>query len=151
MDIIEDIAIVQEINNGKVLVKLPGSENCSGCAVHGICQAGDNIASHWIKTDMNLQLGDKVKIFIAPALRIVSSFIIFLMPVLMMLFVYLAIKYLAGGSENISIVGSILSLGLSGVIIWLIDKKWSGKLRYEIVEKLYEEDYLKESSDEDQA
>ncbi|MCF7912631.1 MAG: SoxR reducing system RseC family protein [Candidatus Cloacimonetes bacterium] len=149
MDIIEDIAIVQEVKDGKVLVKLPGSESCTSCAVHGICQAGDNLASHWIESDMDLQAGDKVKIFIAPALRIMSSIIIFLMPVVIMIFVYLAIKYPAGGSENLSILGSILSLGVSGVIIYFLDKKWIRKLRFEIVEKISEEQYLQESSDED--
>ena len=148
MEIIEDIAIVAEVKDNKVLVKLPESDSCASCAVHGICQVGDNTSSHWIETDLRLQVGDKVKIFISPALKIMSSFIVFLLPVIMMIVIYLLIKYLIGGSENASIVGSVLSLGLSGLIIYAIDKKWSNKLRFEILERVSEEEYQQEISDE---
>lgn len=148
MEIIEDIAIVAEVQEHKVLVKLPESDSCASCAVHGICQVGDNTSSHWIETDLPLQVGDKVKIFISPALKIMSSFIVFLLPVIMMILVYLIIKYLLGASENFSILGSVLSLGLSGLIIYAIDKKWSKKLRFEIIERISEEEYQEEISDE---
>jgi len=148
MEIIEDIAIVSEVKDHKVLVKLPESDSCASCAIHGICQVGDNTSSHWIDTDLRLQVGDKVKIFISPALKIMSSFIVFLLPVIMMILVYLIIKYLFMGSENASILGSVLSLGLSAVIIYALDKKWSEKLRFEIIERVSEEEYQEELSDE---
>ncbi|MDP8210980.1 MAG: SoxR reducing system RseC family protein [Candidatus Stygibacter australis] len=149
MQIIEDIAIVSEVKDRRVLVKLPESDSCASCAVHGICQVGENTSSHWIDTDLRLQVGDKVKIFISPALRIMSSFIVFLLPVIMMILVYLIFKYLFVSSENVSILGSVLSLGLSGLIIYAIDKKWSKKLRFEILERVSEEEYQQEISDED--
>lgn len=139
MDIIEDIAVVEEVSAGKVKVSLPQTDSCKSCAVHGFCHATE-AEGHWVETDLPLQQGDKVKMFIAPGLRIASSFIIFLLPVIMMLVFYLVSKYLISLSENLCILISILSLGVSGFLIWQLDKIWGKKVKYEIVGKYEEEE-----------
>ena len=149
MEIIEDIAVVQEVRVGKVQVKLPESVSCDTCAIKGFCHPNDKLKCHWIDTDLSFKVGDKVRIFISPAIRIVSSFIVFLFPIILMLIFYLMIKYLFSASENLAILGSILSLGISGLLIFFLDKKWGKKIKFEIIEKLNETEIETELSDED--
>ncbi|MCF7919490.1 MAG: SoxR reducing system RseC family protein [Candidatus Cloacimonetes bacterium] len=140
MEIIEDIAIVKEVRNKQVLVAIPRSESCESCAAHGLCHKGEEPATHWITSDLKLEKGDYVKLFISPALRITSGIIIFLLPVFIMLIFYLIPRFLLSATENISILSSILSLGVSGLVIYILDKSWGKRIRFEIVEKLSEED-----------
>jgi len=151
MDIIEDIAIVSDVRGNEVLVEIPKPDSCESCAAHGICNKGDTTITHWITTDIKLAKGDYVKLFIAPSLKIASSFIIFLLPVLVMLVFYLIPRFLLHTSENISILLSVLSLGLSGLIIYYLDKSWGKKIKFEIVEKISEEEMQEEWDSEDQA
>ncbi len=148
MDIIEDIAIIQEVKAGKVLVQLPGSDSCDTCAVKGFCHQNDSKKCHWIDTDLSFEVGDKVRVFISPALRIISSFVVFMFPIIMMLIFYLMIKYLLSASENLAILGSILSLGVSVLLIFLLDKKLGKEIKFEIMEKVYEDEIEAEFSDE---
>jgi positive regulator of sigma E activity len=149
MELIEDIAVVREVKDGKARVQLPETGNCKSCVMNGVCRQGHQLKSHWIETDIELKPGDLVRIFVAPALRIASSFIIFLLPIFVMLAVYLVFKYLFLSSENIAIMSSILSLGLSAFIIYLLDKIWGKKIKFEILEKLNETKLQEELIDED--
>lgn len=139
MELIEDVAQVVEVSTGRVKVNMLKPENCEGCAAHGFCTAGDKTSELWISTDLLLNVGDHVRVFISPALRVVSSIIIFLLPVILMLVFYLLAKYLFHTSENLSILISVLSLGVSGLIIWQLDRKWGKQVHYEIIEKISEE------------
>lgn len=148
MQIIEDMAIVKEVRGREVLVELPKSESCDSCAVHGFCHQNDTPRQHWIKTDIELKAGDHVRIFLAPALKITSSIIVFLLPVVIMLAFYLIPKYVFSSSEDIAILVSILSLGVSGIVIYYLDKSWGKKIRFDIIEKL---SISEEEKNEDQA
>jgi positive regulator of sigma E activity len=149
MDLIEDIAVVTEIRAGEVLVEIPRSENCEHCAAHVLCNKTDTPVRHWIKTDLHLEQGDYVKIFMSPALRLTSGFFIFVLPVLIMLGFYLVPRFLLHASENISILVSILSLGISGIVIYSLDKSWGKQIRFEIMEKLNPEDFEESFNNED--
>lgn len=138
MNIIEDMAVVKEIRKGEVLIEIPKSESCDSCAAHGICHQADTPRQHWVRSDLLLEEGDYVRIFLSPALKITSSLIVFLLPVLVMLIFYLIPKFLIHTSENTAILISILSLGLSGLVIYLLDKSWGKKIKFEIIEKLDE-------------
>ena len=151
MEIIEDIAIVSEVRGNEVLVEIPKSDSCDSCAAHGICSKGETTVTHWITTDLRVVKGDYVRLFIAPSLRIASSFIIFMLPVLVMLVFYLIPRFILHTSENISILISILSLGVSGLIIYYLDKSWGKKIKFEIVGKVSEEEMQDEWDNEDQA
>jgi len=134
MEIIEDVAIVKEVKDNKVLVEIAGAESCNSCSFKGMCSHKGEPRDIWVETEYELSQGDKVKLFISPALKIASSFTVFLLPIIIMLTFYLVSKYLFSISEDISILVSILSLGISGLLIWVFDKKWSKRIKFEIVE-----------------
>jgi len=69
-------------------------------------------------------------------LRIFSSFVVFIFPILLMLSFYLISKYLFILNEDLSIVISLFGLLISGLFIYLIDKKFENKLSFKVTKKL---------------
>ena len=136
MEYQEDIAIVKKYKNGIALVEIQKSEACNSCLMSKVCMGKDKSFLHKITTDMQLEIGDLVKIYISPGVKIFSSFIIFIFPVLSMIFFYFSGKYIFKLTENFSILVSFAGLFLSGVIIYIIDKKYSKKIHFEIIEKV---------------
>ncbi|MDP8269383.1 MAG: SoxR reducing system RseC family protein [Candidatus Tenebribacter davisii] len=132
----EDIAIVRKVEDNLVYVEIERSGSCEGCAVHGICNLNDKTIIHKIKTDRDLKVGDRIEIHIKPSLKIFSSFVVFIVPVLFMLCFYVMGKFLFKLSEDLSIVVSMLGLLLSGLIIYLIDKLYANKLNFKIIKKI---------------
>ncbi|HCX73329.1 MAG TPA: hypothetical protein DHM37_06395 [Candidatus Cloacimonas sp.] len=133
---ITDVAVVKQVNGDKIVLEIEQTDSCNSCAMHGICQAGDKRIVYKIKTDLKLQTGDRVKIFLEPGLRVLSSFLIFIFPILIMVLFYLGSKLIFSASENIAILFSILSLLFSGFAIYKLDKKMANRLKFKIVEKL---------------
>ncbi|MEA2095239.1 MAG: SoxR reducing system RseC family protein [Candidatus Cloacimonadota bacterium] len=136
MDNHEDIAVVRKSEGNFVHVEVERTGSCDGCAVSGICNANDKTILHKIKTDLKLEIGDRVHVNIAPSLRVFSSFVVFIIPILTMLSFYLISKYLFTFSEDISIVISMFGLLLSGLFIYIIDKIFANKLSFKITKKL---------------
>jgi positive regulator of sigma E activity len=136
MDNHEDIAVVRKTEGNFVHVEVERTGSCEGCAVSGICNVNDKIILHKIKTDLKLKIGDRVQVNIAPSLRIFSSFVVFIIPILTMLSFYLISKYLFNLNEDLSIVISMFGLLLSGLFIYIIDKIFANKLSFKITKKL---------------
>ena len=136
MDNHEDIAIVRKTEVNYVHVEVERTGSCEGCAVSGICNANDKTILHKIKTDLKLEIGNRVQVNIAPSLRVFSSFVVFIIPILTMLSFYLISKYLFIFSEDLSIVISMFGLLLSGLFIYIIDKVFANKLSFKITKKL---------------
>lgn len=136
MDNHEDIAVVIKTEGNFVYVEVERTGSCEGCAVSVICNANDKTILHKIKTDLKLIIGDRVQVNIAPSLRIFSSFVVFIIPILTMLSFYLISKYLFILNEDLSIVISMFGLLLSGLFIYIIDKIFANKLSFKITKKL---------------
>ena len=136
MDNHEDIAIVRKVDGNLVHVEVERTGSCDACAVSGICNSNEKTILHKIRTDQQLIVGDRVNVDIAPSLRIFSSFVVFIFPILLMLSFYLISKYLFILNEDISIVISLFGLLISGLFIYLIDKKFENKLSFKVTKKL---------------
>lgn len=136
MDNHEDIAVVRKTEGNFVYAEVERTGSCEGCAISGICNANDKTILHKIKTDLHLEIGDRVQVNIAPSLRVFSSFVVFIIPILTMLSFYLISKYLFTLNENLSIVISMFGLLLSGLFIYIIDKIYANKLSFKITKKL---------------
>ena len=132
----EDLAIVKEIKDGFVFIEMQPSGSCDKCAMHSVCQGADRKIRHKIKTDMKLSKGDFIRVQVSASMRIFSSFIIFIFPILSMLLFYGLGKYLFRFSENFSILFSFIGLMLSGITIYFIDKKYTEKIILKIIEKV---------------
>ncbi|MCF7858197.1 MAG: SoxR reducing system RseC family protein [Candidatus Cloacimonetes bacterium] len=132
----EDIALVKKTGNKVVFVEVERSGSCKNCSISGLCNTKDKSIIHKIKTGMELKVGDRVQVNISPGMRIFSSFVVFILPIILMIFFYVAAKLVFNSSEGIAIISSLLGLIAGGLCIYLIDKMLSEKLRFKIIKKI---------------
>lgn len=133
---LEDMAIVRETGEGFVLVEMQRSGACSSCGLSSFCHGMNTTITHKIKTDEQLSVGDKVKVNIAPELRIKSSLLIFLLPIFSMISFFCISRYAFNLSEPLSILFSFFGLVISGVVLYLVDKKMAEAVNFQIVERI---------------
>jgi positive regulator of sigma E activity len=132
----EDLATVKETGNGFVLVEMIRSGSCESCGLSGLCHGQDRSITHKIQTKSHFEIGDQVRVELAPSVRIKSSLLVFIFPILSLLLFFILARYALQLSEPISILISFAGLILSGVIIYLIDKKMADAINFTIIERI---------------
>ena len=133
---LEDAAIVREIGKGCIKVEMIRSGSCSSCGLSGFCHGQEKTITHKIFTESIYAVGDMVKVDISPGVRIKSSLLVFLFPILAMILFFSLARYVLFLSEPISILISFAGLILSGIIIYFIDKKIASEINFEIIERM---------------
>ncbi len=131
------IGVVKKYENGIATVLMDVQGGCSSCGMHGVCGTNNSCTEHIIKTDIELQAGDKVIIYIDPSKRIYSALLLFIFPIVnLVIFYYLASMFL---SESYAIIFGFVGLVIAFIINRIIDRIWGKKITYIIASK-YEED-----------
>ncbi len=130
--------IVKSYENGVATVVVGRTDACDSCMISGMCMGKDKTVEHRIKTDMSLKPGDCVRIEISAVARVFSSFVVFIVPILMMVLFFSVARYFLNVAEVYSILISIGGLIFSGLIIYGVDQMMAGKIRVEILEILEE-------------
>lgn len=131
---VEDSALVLEVNSGNVKFEMINNGSCESCGLHGVCGPKNRQIIHETETDLDLQKGDVIKVHLSAGVRIFSAFVLFLMPIIAMILFYLLAKFLFTWNEDFSILFSVFGLLASGIFIWAIDKSYSKKIHFEIIE-----------------
>ena len=128
MDENREAAEVIQLKADGVVVKLLESEGCKSCVLGGVCNK--NSKTFFVKTSQSFDSGDKVQVEVKPSVRVFSSFVVFILPVLVMLGAYGLAKIFF--TESTSVLVAILSLPVSFVIIKAIDKTYKDSLTVKI-------------------
>lgn len=128
MDENRESAEVIQLKADGVVVKLLESEGCKSCVLGGVCNK--NSKTFFVKTSQSFDSGDKVQVEVKPSVRVFSSFVVFILPVLVMLGAYGLAKIFL--TESTSVLVAILSLPVSFVIIKAIDKTYKDSLTVKI-------------------
>jgi positive regulator of sigma E activity len=135
-EICEDTAIVVETTPDGVLVELEKNETCGSCSASLFCMGSGSTKRFKVKTSLDLQPGDRVVLNISSGTRLFSSFIVFIMPVLLMLIFYAVGRFLFSLNEQWSVFVSIMGLLVSFFLVIIIDRRVENKLNVEIADKL---------------
>ena len=132
----EDLAVVKEVHPHFILVEMQRGEACASCGLHGFCHTADNPVTHKIYTEETYRVGDLFQIEISAGVRIVTSLLVFLVPILLMILFYTVARFALNFSDSLAIPISFGGLLLSGLIIAVIDKKYGRKVNFEIKNKV---------------
>ncbi len=131
---IQDKGLVTAFADGIATVELVRGEGCQSCGLHGICFSKNTPAVFQIQTDLHLQAGDEVELWISSEGRVLASLLIFGVPVLFLILGFLlASQFLA---ELPSIILAFLAMALSFFIVRCFDKRWDQRFKIEIERKL---------------
>ena len=119
-----EIGTIISVERGRAMVRIDRGSQCNGCTA---CKSfGENNMQIEALNRPNGQVGDLVEVMIEPAKVVKHSFIVFILPLLMMV-----LGYLAGGTlypvrqESAGIAGSLAGLVLAFLLIRLFDRRAS--------------------------
>jgi len=117
-----DVGTVVDIQKGLAIVEYSRSDACNTCKLKAFCfQKGGDVTKLTMKNILNVKKGDKVQFEISPQMRMLSSFLVFILPVVFMIGSYFLCKSAIGLSENISIVVSLCSIVIAFIVVKIID------------------------------
>lgn len=137
------IGVVTKYENGVATVQMDVQGGCASCGMHGVCGTHDNCVEHKIHTDIELQIGDRVIIYIDPSKRIYSALLLFIFPIVnLVIFYYIASMFV---NETYSIIFGFVGLVVAFIINRVIDRLWGKKITYVIASK-YDEDANNENN-----
>ena len=131
----EDACTVIAVNGRKVTVEVCSTDGCKACSMNGFCGAGHKDRYFTIETDVPVKVGDKVVLKIYGGSEVISSLILFLLPILFMIFGFVLGKFILHYSEGTSTLISIGGLALSFFVVRLIDYLYGKKISMDIVSK----------------
>ena len=126
-----DLALVVKVEGDKIFVQVV-TDSCKSCAISGMCKVKDKVESFVVKDASSYKTGDYVNIVISSGSRIFSAFMIFISPLIAMMLFYFAATFFFHLSEGYSIIASFVGLGFGGFLLWIFDKKFGKKIKYEI-------------------
>ncbi len=117
-----DVGIVVDIQEGNAVIEFSKSEACTSCKLKPFCfQKSGDITKLTMRNELEAKIGDKIQFEILPSARILSSFLVFILPVLIMIGTYFLCKSAAGLSENLSILCSVGSIVIAFLLVKIID------------------------------
>ncbi|MDP8314592.1 MAG: SoxR reducing system RseC family protein [Candidatus Celaenobacter antarcticus] len=117
-----DVGTVVEIQNGFAIVEYSRSDACNTCKLKPFCfQRGGDVNTLTMKNELNVKKGDKIQFEISPQMRILSSFLVFILPIIFMIGSYFLCKSAIGLSESISIIVSLVSIAVAFILVKIID------------------------------
>ncbi len=131
------IGVVKKFENGVATVLMDVQGGCASCGMHGVCGSNNSCTEHVITTDIELEVGDRVIIYIDPAKRIYSALLLFIFPIVnLVIFYYIAKMFF---NETYSIISGFVGLVLAFFINRIVDRVWGKKISYIIASKYEDE------------
>lgn len=117
-----DVGTVVDIQNGLAIVKYSRSDACNTCKLKAFCfQKGGDVTTLTMKNALNAKTGDTIQFEISPQVRILSSFLVFILPIIFMIGSYFLCKSAIGLSESVSILVSLVSIAVAFIVVKIID------------------------------
>lgn len=117
-----DVGTVVDIQKGLAVVEYSRSDACNTCKLKAFCfQKGGDVTKLTMKNILNVKKGDKVQFEISPQMRMLSSFLVFILPVIFMIGSYFVCKSAINLTEKVSIIISLISIVVAFIIVKIID------------------------------
>ena len=117
---------IKNITNNKIIIQMEVGAQCNSCEAKHSCCLTDNELIRNIEIPItnynhNLKIGDAITLLFKPKYRIISAFLMFILPIFMLILGYF-IGFLIFKSENMSILTALTGLFFSFGFLWIINK-----------------------------
>lgn len=130
----EDIGTVVSVRGKLVKVELVRGSGCKSCSLRGMCFGRNTPAVFELESDLNLVPGDRVQLMIAPSTRVLTSLMVFGLPLLCLFAGYLIGSLWLAELPSVGI--AFAATALSFFIMRKIDKKFGNRLQVRIGRKI---------------
>jgi positive regulator of sigma E activity len=130
----EILGTVKNLDKKTIDLTIDNHSTCNKCGLcsHNKKQTSDKMINIPF-FDKNIKCGDRVQISINTNTSILYAFIIFILPILIMIISYMISQIIY--SEDLAITISFTSLGISFLFIYLLNKyiKQNNKYKYKVI------------------
>jgi positive regulator of sigma E activity len=126
----EDIGTVTAINGKEITVEIEKGGGCKSCGMKGLCGSDNKPVVLHFQTDDTYQIGDRVNVSISSGIRILSSLLVFVFPLLALFGFYFIGKSFT--NELGSIITGFAGMILAFVIIRFLDKKIAKRIDFQL-------------------
>ncbi|HRY83909.1 MAG TPA: SoxR reducing system RseC family protein [Candidatus Cloacimonadota bacterium] len=130
----EDVGTVVRMEGRMATVELKRSGGCKSCSMRGICFSKNTDSVFELPTDLALEPGDKVRIEISARTRIMSSVLIFLVPIFFLFAAFILASHWL--QELPAILISFGAMALSFLLVRVVDRRIGQSLDIRIGDKL---------------
>jgi len=127
---VTDLGTVIAVDGSQITVEICKSGGCKSCGLKGLCGSGKSSLILKFTTDDTYRIGDKVIVSVEPGVRILSSLLVFVFPILALFGFFLL------GRMFFSELGAILigfaGMALAFLIVKLLDRLIAKKINIEL-------------------
>ncbi|MDP8231709.1 MAG: SoxR reducing system RseC family protein [Candidatus Zophobacter franzmannii] len=131
----ESVGIVLSINNDIAEVEVIAGGGCSTCSMSLVCGSTKKKIKYSARAPFKVKVHDKVSLTLVEGSKVLSALIIFLIPVLFLIFGYI-IGTKFGLNEGFSVLVSLGFFGISLIPVKILDNVYGKKINYEITKIL---------------
>ncbi len=129
-----DVGTVVSVESGRVRVEVVRGGGCKTCSMRGMCFGRNIPAVFDLESDLDLQVGDRVELDIAPSTRVLSALLVFALPLACLFAGFIVARQWLNELPAIGI--AFAATALSFIIIKGIDRSIGEKLQVRIGRKL---------------
>ncbi len=130
----EDVGRVVAVRGKRVKVEVERGEGCKSCSLRGMCFGRNTPAIFDLENDLDLNPGDRVQLEIAPSTRVLTSLLVFGLPLLCLFGGYLIGNLWLAELPSIGI--AFAATALSFFIMRQIDKRFGNRMQVRIRSKI---------------
>jgi positive regulator of sigma E activity len=125
-----DTGIVTHIQGKKITVEIAKGGGCKSCSMHGLCGTNSTPIVLSFITDAEYQIGDKVNVSVGTNIKLLSSVIVYLLPLVALFAFFLIARSFM--QELGAVLCGFIGLILSFLLIRVIDKKIGKHINFEL-------------------
>ena len=114
---------IVRIIDGKAIVQMETGSHCKTCAAKHACTtlSGDTVRQIEIPVVDDIKVGDNIMLGYKPQNRILSAFLVFIIPILMLITGYFIGQHIFG-TEGMAILTGFAGLIFAFILIWGLNK-----------------------------
>ncbi len=133
---IEDIGTVTAVSGNRITVEINKGEGCKSCGIKGLCGNSMKPVVLQFETKDKYRIGDKVKVSIPGGIRVLSSLLIFGVPLMALFGFFLLARVFV--SEIAAVVIGFAGLSLAFLLIRCLDRSIGKYINFQL-EGMYED------------
>ncbi len=125
----EEIGKVVGVKGNLARVEMAVKGACECCAARVICRPGGDKMYTEALNEAGAEVGQMVKVDMAPRSAMEAAFLLFILPVVMLVLGLIVFRRLGSG-ELFGVLGGLLFLGLYFLVLRFVDRVLSRRRRY---------------------
>ena len=126
-----ETGIIKSVSGKEIHVERTNIGACKSCSIGSFCGMKDK-SEIIVNSEDTYEIGERVELMISPSVRVWSSLLVFITPIVFLILFYILAIYVFGLNEGWAVFLSILGSGLGFVLLKGIDGRYGKRFEVQI-------------------